>query len=78
MNHFDNPQQSSQLSQAFVALEEKLLFQQRELDQLNSVILEQQAELERLRREVTQLTASIRSVLERSGDDLPHEKPPHY
>ncbi|MDZ4657957.1 MAG: SlyX family protein [Bythopirellula sp.] len=60
------------------ALEEQLAFQQRQLDQLNAVVLEQQAELERLRREVAGLTEVLRGVVESSGTDLPHEKPPHY
>ncbi len=60
------------------ALEEQLAFQQRQLDQLNAVILEQQTELERLRRELAGLTEMLRGVVESSGTDLPHEKPPHY
>lgn len=60
------------------ALEEQLAFQQRQLDQLNVVILEQQTELERLRRELAGLTEALRGVMESSGADLPHEKPPHY
>ena len=60
------------------AFEEQLAFQQRQLDQLNAVILEQQTELERLRREVAGLAEVLRGVVESSGADLPHEKPPHY
>jgi SlyX protein len=62
----------------FIALEEKLAFQQRTLDELNAVVVTQQGELDRLRREVSQLTETSRMLVERTSDDLPHEKPPHY
>jgi SlyX protein len=65
-------------SAAIVALEEKLTFQQRQLDQFNDVVLEQQAEINRLRREVNTLSEVVRGALEHDGEDLPHEKPPHY
>ena len=62
-----------------VELEEKLSFQQRALEELNQVVLAQQVELDRLRNEM----ASYRKLIEglqgdRLGEDLPHEKPPHY
>ncbi len=65
-------------SAAILALQETLSFQQRQLDQFNSVVLEQQAEIDRLRREVQTLTDVVRGSFERLGEDLPHEKPPHY
>lgn len=61
-----------------VALEEKLTFQQRQLDELNSVVLEQQAELDRQRRELVKLASVAQGLMDRTGVDLPHEKPPHY
>lgn len=61
-----------------IALEERLTFQQRQLDHLNDVVLQQQAELERHRRELAELAKVARGLLDRTGDDLPHEKPPHY
>ena len=73
-SHPDPPGDSA----AIVALEEKLTFQQRQLDQFNAVVLEQQAEINRLRREVNTLTEVVRGSLELGGHDLPHEKPPHY
>lgn len=63
---------------AIFALQETLTFQQRQLDQFNAVVLEQQAEIDRLRREVNTLTEAVRGSLESGGEDLPHEKPPHY
>ena len=67
-----------QITPSLVVLEERLTFQQRQFDELNSVVLEQQAELERHRGEIAKLAEMIRGVLDRSGEDLPHEKPPHY
>ncbi len=63
---------------SLVVLQEKLTFQQRQLDELNEVVLEQQAELERQRREIERLAQVARGLLDRTGEDLPHEKPPHY
>ena len=60
-------------------LEEKIMFQQRTLDELNEVVLRQQGELDRLRCEVESLrTLAKRAIELAGGDDLPHEKPPHY
>jgi uncharacterized coiled-coil protein SlyX len=65
-------------SAALIILEEKLTFQQRQLDQLNAVVLEQQAELHRLRLEHDRLAEVARGWPISSSEDLPHEKPPHY
>ena len=60
-------------------LEEKLMFQQRMLDKLNEVVLAQQAELDRQQRELTSCRNTIEGLQDsRPGEDLPHEKPPHY
>lgn len=59
-------------------LEEKVMFQQRALDELNEVVLRQQGELAQLRREVESLRGLAEQALEQTGEDLPHEKPPHY
>jgi uncharacterized coiled-coil protein SlyX len=59
-------------------LEEKLTFQQRQLDELNAVVISQQEELARLRREVARLGGVVQDVLATGTENLPHEKPPHY
>jgi uncharacterized coiled-coil protein SlyX len=66
-------------AERMLELEEKLMFSQRALDELNEVVLLQQSELDRLRREVQ----SLRTIAERAIDladneNPPHEKPPHY
>ena len=71
--------ESKDLSVQVVELEHKLTFQQLAFDQLNGVVLEQQAELESLRRELKSLRLSLNGLADRgAGEDLPHEKPPHY
>jgi len=83
--HMNKPNNSSDTSDQgrhsprFLALEEQLLYQQRALDQLHSVMLEQQAELERLRADLRSLQRTWETLLAQYEDgDLPHEKPPHY
>ncbi len=64
---------------SLIELEEKLMFQQRVLDELNGVVLQQQAELVRLGRELHSLRTVVHQLHEHGqGEDLPHEKPPHY
>lgn len=74
-NSNDTPDYAAQL----IELEHKLAFQQRAYDQLNAVVLEQQSEIEALRREIASLKESLETLSIRTqGGDLPHEKPPHY
>lgn len=56
-------------------LETRLAFQEREIEKLKEALLEQQKRLERL----AALCDTLRKkALEPPGEDLPHEKPPHY
>ncbi len=62
-------------------LEELLAHQQHLIDALNTEVTKQQSELDRLGRVVDKLEAKIEllvNLVERMGDDLPQEKPPHY
>jgi len=62
-----------------IELEQRIMFQQRTLDQLNEVVLQQQAEIDRLGKELRALRALFQQSIEQgAGEDLPHEKPPHY
>jgi SlyX protein len=65
-------------SERLIALEEKLSYQQRQFEELNQVIVEQHAQILQLRREIDVLSDTVRGVLETGGENLPHEKPPHY
>jgi uncharacterized coiled-coil protein SlyX len=61
------------------AMEERLTFQQRVIDELNEVVLHHEHRLEQLSREVARFAASLQRLADSSpGEDLPHEKPPHY
>ena len=60
-------------------LEERLTYQQHLIDQLNDVVLWQTRQLERLGRELASYVSAVERLSQTSlGDDLPHEKPPHY
>lgn len=62
-------------------LEELLAHQQHLIDELNGVVTEQRLEMDGMQRRLVALEAKLKVVAERlesSGDDLPHEKPPHY
>jgi SlyX protein len=71
----DIPEDHKQL----LAMEERITFLQRSLDQLNEVVVEQDQRLESLKRELARLGSSLERLADASsGGDLPHEKPPHY
>lgn len=56
-------------------LEATVAFQDREIAKLKEALLEQQKRLERL----AALCETLRQkALQPPGEDLPHEKPPHY
>lgn len=60
-------------------LEERLTYQQHLIDQLNEVVLGQTKQLERLGRELASYVTAVERLAQHGqGDDLPHEKPPHY
>ena len=67
------------LAAQLITLEEKLSFQQRALEELNEVVLAQASQLDRQRIELEKCRKLIEQLLDRNGgEDLPHEKPPHY
>lgn len=65
--------------QRLVALEERLTYQQHLIDQLNEALLAQQLHIERISRELNNYATALARLAETPhGEDLPHEKPPHY
>jgi uncharacterized coiled-coil protein SlyX len=60
------------------AMEERITFQQKAIDDMHEVVLRQQRQLEAVERELVRLTAAMGRLSELSQGDLPHEKPPHY
>lgn len=62
-------------------LEELLSHQQHLIDALDTEVADQRRELRQLSLTVSGLEAKIKLLaqcVERSAEDLPHEKPPHY
>lgn len=56
------------------ALEERLMHQDRLLEELNEIVTTQQAQIEQLRREI----ARLKDQLAQAGTDDVDEPPPHY
>lgn len=62
-------------------LEELLAHQQHLIDALNTEVTGQRQEISRLSQSVERLEARLKVLAEyvqRSGEELPHERPPHY
>ena len=76
MTHANSPQPDDR--KAIIALQEQLSFQQRQLDDLNAIVIEQRSRIDQLRGELAGLTTVVKSLMEHTGDNLPYEKPPHY
>lgn len=69
------------MSERITQLEELLSHQQHLLDALSEETRRQQGDLQALGRKVGLLEAQLRQLtglVEAGGENLPHEKPPHY
>ena len=61
------------------ALEERMAFQERMLEELNEAVLRQRQQLDQLSLQMAAVTRALEQLAEQAqGGDLPHEKPPHY
>lgn len=60
--------------QDLIALQERLMHQERLLEALNEVVTGQQDALDRLRRDMS----SMRQQLDSQGEQAADEAPPHY
>jgi uncharacterized coiled-coil protein SlyX len=66
-------------AQRIHALEEQLAFQQHTVDGLGETVRGQQAQLEHLKSQLEQMQGFVERLSSGElGQDLPHEKPPHY
>lgn len=73
------PPDGPEAHQRLLAMEERLTFQQRVIDELNGVVLSHDRRLEQLSRELMRVAGSLERLADASpGENLPHEKPPHY
>ena len=61
-----------------VAIETKLSYQEDLLDQLNSIIIRQQKEIDSLKRELLLLQEKITTINESTENTDMDERPPHY
>ncbi|MGD2018675.1 MAG: SlyX family protein [Planctomycetota bacterium] len=64
-----------------IALEERLAFQEDELEKLNRVVAEQQLELDAMGKELRDLRARVRAAGgadEGEARSLEDDRPPHY
>ena len=61
-----------------LAVEERLTFQQRAVEQLNEVVLRHERRIEELCRELAAYATTLEGLSRQADEDLPHEKPPHY
>lgn len=62
------------------ALESALAHQQHEFEQLNEVVIQQGASIDKLARSITLLETTVQDVRQRlpEDQDASEEKPPHY
>lgn len=65
------------LNNRILHLEEKFAYQEKTVDALNDVIIEQQAQINSLEEEVRRLRLQMSSADE-AGPELPSVPPPHY
>lgn len=74
-------QSTNPLEQRLVDLEMRLTYQQKLIDELNSVVTEQTMTLLRLEKSVGTLVQhhdQMQRQLREQSPNLPHERPPHY
>ncbi|MFC0179657.1 SlyX family protein [Thorsellia kenyensis] len=72
-------QQEHDLHENLIILETKVAYQDRTIELLNESIIEQQFELEKLKKQIHYLSKKLHSI-EPSNLAMPHEEtpPPHY
>lgn len=62
-----------------VEIETKIAFQENTIKVLNDVVCKQQEEIEQLQRNCKLLFNQMKELsAQSSGDNLKHERPPHY
>jgi len=70
---------ADRLEATVTKLQEAVTFQQRTIDDLNEVIIELRADLDRLQQTTTAQQSRIEWLAANAATDIdPDEKPPHY
>lgn len=68
---------SDEVEERFQVLENKVLYQDRTIDELNEVVTRQQDQIDKLNAEFERLVALLESAAE-GGIEDDNEPPPHY
>jgi|GEM_PF-336992 len=73
------PSISADVDRRLIALEERQAFMEHTLESLGQALTATRAQLDRLECEASKTGALVERLSSLGlGDDLPHEKPPHY
>ena len=67
-----------ELENRVVDLESRLAFQDQTVNQLNEVVIRQQAEIDRVSRLLEGLKQQMESLADGLADNDGHQPPPHY
>lgn len=67
-----------ELEQRIVELETKIAFQDHVIDDLNSVVIRQQSQIDQLEKTFALFKSHAQAVQSGDNEIRPHEKPPHY
>ena len=74
-----DPPESDANGARLIELETQVTFLEDTIGKLNEAILDADRRLRRAEQQIEQLTGRVKTFEETGpGDDLPHEKPPHY
>jgi uncharacterized coiled-coil protein SlyX len=72
------PAEKPELADRLMALEERLTFYERTVEDLSEALLRHERRIEQLTLDLRAYTSSVERLLDNASHDLPHEKPPHY
>ena len=59
-------------------VEEQLAHEQHTVKQLNEIVIELREQIERVEKLLAEQKIKIELLQQKTSEDLPHEKPPHY
>ena len=59
-------------------LEIKVAYQEDTIRELNSIVCEQQTQIDQLEKGMKAMATRLKEIMEAVGGKIPNEKPPHY